>query len=194
MSDQDDHRPVFLCLRLLLVLLCATCLVRPDTTLKKKRGAGRHLLQRALRHRRSGRHFLVELARADPASTTEGQELLDEPGVRDFSRNGYRYLTSSPFVANAFRNFLGPSFSKELMNELVRSAERQFYDGSKGAVTEAMAAETLADDDFGDSSDTELEDAGSEKGGRSDVVIPTALRQAVRRLHEKHRAHWPERW
>ena len=106
----------------------------------------------------------MELARADPASTTEGQELLDEPGVMDFSRNGYRYLTSSPFVANTFRNFLGPSWCGQLRGNSMTAAR------------------------------AELEDAGSEKGGRSDVVIPTAVRQAVRRLHEKHRAHWPERW
>ena len=140
----------------------------------------------------------MELARgADPASTTEGQELLDEPGVMDFSRNGYRCLTSNPFVADAFRNYLGPSFSKELMNELVRSAERQFdYDGSKSTVTEAMAVETVAgDDDLADTagSDTELEEAGSEKGNRSDVVIPTVVRQALRRLHENTGHRSPQR-
>ena len=70
---------------------------------KKTLGAEASATAQAVAHRRSGRHFFLELFRgAAPHRTVEGQELMDEPGVFDFSWNGRRYLTSSKAVANAF--------------------------------------------------------------------------------------------
>ncbi|CAE7371948.1 RE2 [Symbiodinium microadriaticum] len=54
-------------------------------------------MAQAVAHRRSGRHFFMELFRgAAPHRTVEGQELMDEPGVFDFLER--------PAVANAFRS------------------------------------------------------------------------------------------
>ena len=61
-------------------------------------------VQQALAHWRSGRHFLMELLRgASPGRTLQGQELLDEPGLFHFRRDGCGYLTSSAKVAAAFQ-------------------------------------------------------------------------------------------
>eukprot|EP00439_Symbiodinium_sp_Y106_P048770 s3627_g6.t1 len=114
-----------------------------------------------------------------------------------FWRNGHRYLTSSFFVANTFRNHQGPSFSKDYVAELVQAVENQFHhDLGKGNVIETMAAETTFEDEAavdGEGSDADSEEATGAASGQSDVVIPTAVRQAVRRLHENTGHRSPQR-
>ncbi|OLP86504.1 Hemicentin-1 [Symbiodinium microadriaticum] len=120
----------------------------------------------------------------------EQEELLDGRRVIDFCRYGYRYLTASPRVADAFRQHSGPNFSKEFMDKLVRAVELQFEDDARATAT--MVAD---EQDFvgPDGSDTQAEDAGDEAQLKSDLVIPTAVRQAVRRLRVNTGHRGPQR-
>ncbi|OLQ10247.1 hypothetical protein AK812_SmicGene6077 [Symbiodinium microadriaticum] len=54
-------------------------------TFELRTGDRASAMAQAVAHRRSGRHFFMELFRgAAPHRTVEGQELMDEPGVFDF--------------------------------------------------------------------------------------------------------------
>ena len=112
---------------------------------RKLLGAEAAVMQSALAHRRSGRHFFMELLRgADPYRTLEGQELMDEVGLFDLSRNGRRYLTSSQAVADVLRQ----ASAENLEGAMLDAMQRQFdEDHGPEKVTEAFAAETGADED-----------------------------------------------
>ena len=159
---------------------------------KKTLVAEARAMQQALAHRRSGRHFLMELLRsADPRRTLEGQELLDEPGVADFSLNGCRYLTSSAAVVQAFRDGAGGPEAGAVLEAM----EKQFEDDHRTeGVSEAMAAETDLESEFaagGYGSDSE--DGVEEREPVKDVPVSAAVRQAVRRLHENTGHRSPKR-
>ena len=93
-------------------------------------------------------------------------------------------------MADAFRQHSGPNFSKEFMDKLVRAVELQFEDDARATAT--MVAD---EQDFvgPDGSDTQAEDAGDEAQLKSDLVIPTAVRQAVRRLRVNTGHRGPQR-
>ena len=74
-------------------------------------------------HYRSGRQFLLQLpCRASPLRTLPGQELMDEPGVLEFVKDGHRYVTSSSAVATAF----GAASAEGLANAVLKAIEKQF--------------------------------------------------------------------
>ena len=154
---------------------------------KKILDAEASVMHAALAHRRSGRHFLMELLRgADPRRTLEGRELMDEAGLFDFSREGRRYLTSSRVVADAFRDQ-----RDENLVEAVLEAVQQQFDKDLGPekVTETLAAETAVDDDdlldgLGGAMESEDEALEPSQDPEKEVPIPASVRQAVRRLHE----------
>ncbi|CAE6915744.1 RE2 [Symbiodinium sp. CCMP2592] len=154
---------------------------------KKILDAEASVMQSALAHRRSGRHFFLELLRgADPHRTPEGRELMDEPGVFDFSLNGRRYVTSSRAVAEAFRRTSGGNLAEELLDAM----QLQFdEDHGPEIVTETLAAETGAEEDellegLGGMAESDDEDLEQGRDPGTEIPIPTAVRQAVRRLHE----------
>ena len=154
---------------------------------KKILDAEASVMHAALAHRRSGRHFLMELLRgADPHRTLEGRELMDEAGLFDFSREGRRYLTSSRVVADAFRD----QRDENLVEAVLEAVQQQFdKDHGPEKVTETLAAETAVDDDdlldgLGGTMESEDEALEPSQDPEKDVPIPASVRQAVRRLHE----------
>ncbi|CAE7718191.1 pgsA [Symbiodinium sp. CCMP2592] len=143
------------------------------------------VMQEALAHWRSGRHFFMELFRGStPGRTVEGQELLDEPGIFHFRRDGCGYLTSSAKVAAAFKD----APADELPSAVLRAMEDQFEtDHRVKDVTETFAAETPEEHDFMTTpggTDDEGDEGEVMPKGDSEVPISSAVRQAVRRLHE----------
>ena len=159
---------------------------------KKSLEAEAAVMAEALAHRRSGRHFFLELLRgADPYGTPEGRELMDEPSLFDFSVNGVRYVTSSPAVAKVFCD-KGEAVDA---TAVLRAIEEQFgVDHQTGNVTETLAAETDLESDLAvgqDGSDTEDEATNQEPD--KEVPVSAAVRQAVRRLHENTGHRSPKR-
>ena len=160
---------------------------------KKNLGAGAGILAEALRHRRSGRHFLIELARSfEPRALAEGQELLDEPGVRDFHWQGRRFLTSSSVLAEAFRGYPEEPevpIERAVLAAMERQFEMEFPTSSEAH--EGFAAETLEDGEEIEGPDgTDSEDErgeawgpeGAEDTGGGATSRPKAPRE-----------HWPQK-
>ncbi|CAE7263203.1 unnamed protein product [Symbiodinium microadriaticum] len=154
---------------------------------KKSLDAEAAVMAQALAHRRSGRHFFLELLRGTP----EGRELMDEPSLFDFSVNGIRYVTSSPAVAKVFCD-KGEAVDA---TALLSAIEEQFgMDHKPGNVTEALAAETDLESDFAGGHDgTDTEDEAVNQEPDKEVPVSAAVRQAVRRLRENTGHRSPKR-